>query len=359
MQCTSYAKIPQKRGGTFRFYSLIAIIILLLTLSMTAGAIFGSAPLTIKQVMTVLQFKCTGVKTADFYLPHFFIVWDLRIPRSILALALALAAGGTLAVAGVAMQAITQNVLADPYILGISSGASAAVGFVFFMGGALYFSSYSIPLFAFCGAIFSLMLVYKIGKVGSSSSTRLVLAGIAVSMAFHALTQFFITIMPENANLALLVSWMMGSLAGARWNNIAVPCIGSLIGVCFFFITARAFNLISLGDETALSLGINVKRIKRMTAICVAFTTGLIVAASGIIGFVGFIIPHIIRLIAGSDHRRLFPLSFLCGGLFLIWMDILARTAFAPQEVPIGVFTALCGSPFFIWLLSRQNKNLK
>ena len=140
---------------------------------------------------------------------------------------------------------------------------------------------------------------------------------------------------------------------------MVVPCIGSLIGVCFFFITARAFNLISLGDETALSLGINVKRIKRMTAICVAFTTGLIVAASGIIGFVGFIIPHIIRLIAGSDHRRLFPLSFLCGGLFLIWMDILARTAFAPQEVPIGVFTALCGSPFFIWLLSRQNKNLK
>lgn len=347
--------VSRKNGWAYASWGLIAVAVLLLAVSIAAGTIFGSARLTLHQVLTVIRFKLTNVQPADFYLPHVYIVWDLRVPRTLLALA----AGGALAVSGAAMQAITQNVLADPYILGISSGASAAVSFVLFIGGAWTFSAYAIPVFAFCGAILSLLLVYKIGNVGSSSNTRLVLAGIAVSFAFHALTQFFITAMPENANLRLLLSWMMGSLAGARWNNIALPCTGSVIGAVFFCIIARAFNLISLGDETALSLGINIKRIKRMAAVCVAFITGLIVASSGIIGFVGFIIPHIIRLIAGADHRRLFPLSFLCGGLFLIWMDILARTAFAPQEVPIGIFTALCGSPFFIWLLSRQNKRLR
>ena len=270
---------------------------------------------------------------------------------------MAIAAGGGLAVAGAAMQAVTQNVMADPYILGASSGASAAVAFTFVIGGVFAQSSSVISVFAFAGAILALLLVYSVGMVGSAGSTsRLVLAGMAISVILTAATQFFVSIAPDAYTVRNITAWTMGSLSSARWTTIGFPSFGAIAGSLVFIYFGRAFNLLSQGDDTATSLGLNVKSIKRLTIIVTAFITGAVVSVGGVIGFIGFIIPHIVRILIGSDHRRVFPLSFLVGGLFLMWMDVLARTIIAPKELPVGIFTAFCGGPFFIWLLYRKNR---
>lgn len=263
-----------------------------------------------------------------------------------------------MAVAGAAMQSVTQNVLAEPYILGVSGGASAAVAIAFVIGGSLSSSTSFVSICAFLGSMLSLILVYSVGMVGSAGSgSRLVLSGMAVSVILTAATQFFISIAPDTYTVRNITSWTMGSLSSARWDNLAIPFIGSLLGSCIFMLTARAYNILSQGDETAISLGVNVNAIKKMTIVVVSLITGVIVAAGGTIGFVGFIVPHIVRSLVGADHRRVFPLSFIFGSLFLMWMDVLARTLFSPKELPVGIFTAFCGGPFFIWLIYRKNKN--
>ena len=336
-----------------KFYIFLIGMCICIILSIGAGALLGSADLSFKDIVDVFKLKLFGIKDSELKNSSIFIVWNLRLPRALLAIA----AGGGLAICGAAMQSITQNVLADPYILGISSGASAAVSFAFFLGLPIALLQWGLPLFAFGGALVSLIFVYGLGASGrSSSSTRLVLAGIAVSIVLGAFTQLFMILSPSDRIIKGLLSWMMGSLAGARWDNLFVPTIGVLICSLIFLFLSGAFNVISLGDETAISLGVNIHKIKKTTIILTALITGILVSSCGIIGFVGFVIPHIIRLLIGSDHRKLFPLCFLMGGLFLIWMDILARTVLAPQEVPIGIFTSLCGCPFFIWLLKRQMK---
>lgn len=335
------------------FHLLLLGILLALVTSVAGGILLGSAELSFRTVLDVIKYKLFGLEGAGVTRSSLSIVWELRLPRALLAIA----AGGGLAVAGAAMQAITQNVLADPYILGASGGASAAVAFAFVLGQAWLTSSSVISLFAFGGAMLALILVYFVGMAGSAGSgSRIVLAGIAVGVILTAATQFFISIAPDTYTVRNIMSWTMGSLSGARWHNLVVPFFGSIIGSVGFMLTGRYFNLLSQGDETAISLGVDVKRFKGFTIIGVAFITGVIVAAGGVIGFVGFIVPHIVRQLAGSNHRKVFALSFVLGSLFLVWMDVLARTLFAPKELPVGIFTAFCGGPFFIWLLYQKNK---
>lgn len=335
------------------FVLLAAGALILLFVSAVAGIVLGAAQLDVSKVWHVVRLKVFGVPDDALRRSDISIVWELRLPRVLLALA----AGGGLAVAGAAMQAVTQNVLADPYILGASGGASSAVALCYILGGASFATSAAVSVFAFGGAMAALLLVYTISRVGSAgSATRLVLAGIAVSVILTATTQFFVSLSPDASTVRNIIAWTMGSLASARWDNIAFPFLGALLGSCFFLLTARAYNLLSQGDETAISLGVNIALIKRLTILFVAFITGVIVAAGGIIGFVGFVVPHIIRMMIGADHRRVFPLSFLLGGVFLMWMDVLARTVLAPREMAVGIFTAFCGGPFFIYLLYRQNR---
>ncbi|PIE98590.1 MAG: ABC transporter permease [Treponema sp.] len=335
------------------FWLWTVFVILLIIASIIGGGLFGSADIAFADILKVFKLKLFGINDESLQISSVFIIWDLRIPRAILALA----AGGGLAICGASLQSITQNVLANPYILGISSGASAAVSLAMFLGIAGMASTISIPIIAFIGAMLSLLLVYKIGIAGrSGSSIRLILAGTAISVVFNAFSSLFIMITPSDKVLRSFMAWTMGSLAGARWNNLLIPVVSSVLGSLIFLLYSRAFNVISLGDETAISLGINTNKIKKMTSVLTAFITGVMVAFCGIIGFVGFIIPHIVRLIIGPDHRKLFPLSFLVGGLFLLWIDIIARVIMAPQELPIGIFTALAGGPIFIWLLTKQIK---
>ena len=332
---------------------LMISLMVMVVISIIMGIFLGSADLDAKTVIDVLRYKIFGTENPDLKRSAISIVWELRLPRVLLAIA----AGGGLAVAGAAMQAVTQNVMADPYILGASSGASAAVAFTFVIGGVFAQSSSVISVFAFAGAILALLLVYSVGMVGSAGSTsRLVLAGMAISVILTAATQFFVSIAPDAYTVRNITAWTMGSLSSARWTTIGFPSFGAIAGSLVFIYFGRAFNLLSQGDDTATSLGLNVKSIKRLTIIVTAFITGAVVSVGGVIGFIGFIIPHIVRILIGSDHRRVFPLSFLVGGLFLMWMDVLARTIIAPKELPVGIFTAFCGGPFFIWLLYRKNR---
>lgn len=341
------------KRNNWKYALFLAGAILALAVSVSGGILLGSADLTLDTVVDVIRLKLFGIESAELKKSAISIVWELRLPRVLLAIA----AGGGLAVGGAAMQSITQNVLADPYILGASSGASAAVAFAYVLGGAFCTSGAGISLFAFSGAILSLLLVYAVGRAGNAGSgSRLVLSGMAISVILSACTQLFITLAPDATTVRSYTAWTMGSLSGARWHNLAVPFFGSIVGSAFFMLTARAYNLLSQGDETATGLGVNVNMLKRWTIIVVSFVTGIIVAAGGTIGFVGFIVPHLVRGVAGADHRRVFPLSFAVGSLFLMWMDVLARTLFAPRELAVGIFTAFCGGPFFVWLLYRKNR---
>lgn len=336
----------------FRFLFLFFGALFLLFISIVGGIIFGSADLTVETVFDVIHAKLFGVPNPSLSSAAVSIVWELRLPRALLAIA----AGGGLAVAGTAMQSVTQNALADPYILGVSSGASAAVALGFVLGGPLL-SSVGTSTFAFLGATLAMLLVYAVGLIGSSgSNSRLVLAGMAISVILTAATQFFISVAPNTYTVRNITSWTMGSLAGARWSNLTLPFFGSILGSAFFILTGRNYNLLSQGDDTATSLGVNVKSVKKHTLLAVSFITGVIVAAGGVIGFVGFIIPHIVRSVIGANHQKVFPLAFITGSLFLVWMDVLSRTLFSPKELPVGIFTAFCGGPFFIWLLYKRNK---
>ena len=338
--------IKIRNKGVLYITAVVALFV-----SVFLACALGSSKVPLQTVMGVLGNRLFGIKSTNITSSDIYIVWNLRFPRAVLAFAV----GGGLAIAGAAMQSITKNVMADPYVLGISSGALAFVSVGFLIGGSRTLTSWFIPTLAFAGSLGALALVFAIGGFsGSSSPAKLVLSGMAVSITLNAAAQYCIYNQANSGGANSIVNWMMGSLGGARWDNIIIPVLGCLAGLVFFLFHARSFDLIALGDETAIILGTNTKSMKLLSMIVVAVICGVSVASCGIIGLVGFMIPHIVRFIIGTDHKREFPLAFLIGGVFLILMDILARTVLAPREVPVGIFTALCGGPYFIWLLHKR-----
>lgn len=339
-------KIHWRSIGIFLLFFLI--------LSILIAVFFGSANLNIRTAIDVLKFKLFKINTPSLKKSAISIIWDLRMPRVLLAVAI----GGALAVSGAAMQSITQNVLSDPYILGVSSGALLFVSLTYFLGGKFLTTPFLIPCMAFIGAIFSLVLIYKIGKVGKGGSmSRLILTGMAISITLNAVSSFFMFITPHETRMRSLFAWTLGGLSSARWDHILILFLAPILGSLFFYRYARAYDLMSLGDETAIGLGVNVKKIRKQTILTIAFVCGISVAGGGLIGLVGFIIPHIVRHFTGTNHRILLPITFLSGSIFLLWMDVLSRTLMAPEEVPIGLFTAICGGPFFIWILRKEDKS--
>lgn len=323
---------------------------ILLIISIPLCAMWGSADLSFAEVSKYLISKAIpgSVYEGPVYMDS--IVWQLRIPRILLGIAV----GGGLSTCGVSMQALTKNKLAEPYILGVSSGASSMAVLVMGIGSGTVFASLGIPAAAFIGAAVSLFLVYTLSLTnGKSSSNRLLLSGVAVSMVLNALTQFFLLMSNEGATRSALY-WMMGSLGSARWTNIVLPLFVSIAGMIAMLVMSPILNILSLGDETAITMGVHVSRIRKIILVLTSLITGALVASSGCIGFVGLIIPHISRMLFGSDHRKVTIASFLIGGLFLIWMDVLARVLLAPTEISIGILTAFCGGPFFIWLMRKK-----
>ena len=281
------------------------------------------------------------------------IIWEIRLPRVLLGAI----CGAGLAICGVLMQCVTKNPIAEPYILGISSGASCGAVGVIVLGGISVIGINSISVGAFVGSIISGVLVFAIGtQMGkTTSTTRLVLTGMAISTIFSALTNLLIY-SADNSNQAKnALFWTIGSLGGAKWDVLLFPFITLVVVIIIAFIMSKSLDILLLGDDSAIILGINIKMVKSIVLILATLLTSSLVAITGAIGFIGLVVPHVSRAIAGSDHKKLIVLSALIGPIFLILSDVAARGLFPPIEIPIGIITSLVGGPFFLYLISKKN----
>jgi len=279
------------------------------------------------------------------------IFWDVRIPRVLLAAAV----GGSLACAGTAMQAVFRNPMADPYIVGVSSGASvgAVVAGLFGFATLAVIGALITPALAFATALLTVFVVYSLGVVGGKIYVNtLLLSGVAMAAFLGAVVSLMIYLAGQQYHR--IIFWLLGSLSLASWTAVGVVVMAAAIGGFLVFISSRDLNALLLGEETAHNLGVDAEGLKTLMLIVAAVMTAAAVAFTGVIGFVGLIIPHMVRLVVGADHRILVPSATLSGAIFLIWADTAARTVMSPTEIPVGIITALCGGPFFLYLLRRN-----
>lgn len=310
-------------------------------------------PITVAKIIISKQPFFTDYLIQDWTRLDENIVWGLRLPRVLLGMLV----GASLAVTGVAMQALVRNHLADPFILGVSSGASATATLGMIFGVFSFLGTYALSISAFIGAAASIMLVYTISRVkGRINITQLLLSGVAISMIMDAVTNVITLSAPNALGLHNAAFWMSGSLAGAKWGYLTLPLVVILLCLTVLMVNYRGLNALLLGDETAGTLGIHVGRLQKMLVLVSSLLAGVTIAVSGSIGFIGLMVPHMTRLLIGSDHKRVLPVSALLGGVLVVWTDVVARMVIAPEELPIGVLTALIGGPFFIWLLKKNSR---
>ena len=325
---------------------LVGLALVALGLVAFVAAIFvGSSGLDAGRVWAALVGDGSVAETA--------IVRQIRMPRALLAMAV----GGGLAVVGVAMQALVRNPLAEPYVLCASGGASAGAA-LFYLGFVppVIAKTVSMPLAAVIGSWLALVFVFVVAKDGPRLSTaRLLLAGVAVSALLGSVTAFVTFASPEPDKLRAVLFWLLGSLSGAQWPGVLLPLGVAMGGAAVLWALARPLDLLATGEEPALALGVHVEALKRGLLALSAIVTGVLVASAGLVGFVGLIAPHAVRLAAGPGHRRLVPLAFGGGAVFLLFADLVARTLLDGQELPVGVVTALCGVPFFLLLLRSSD----
>ena len=333
---------------------IAVLLILLFISSIILGISFGAVDIPPYDVYRVFLYKVFGVKIGNLdeilNSTLFDIIWGVRMPRVLLGAF----AGMALAMVGVIMQATIQNPLGDPYILGLSSGASLGATFSILIGFSGVLSSFGAPLGAFLGALMASVFVYFLAKIGGRITPfKMILAGMVISSICSSLTSLIIFLSKDNEGIRTVNFWMMGSLAGAEWSNIVLPILISVIPLIYFFTQYRNLNLMVLGDETSITLGLNIEKHRKIYMILSSLITGVIVSVCGTIGFVGIMIPHIVRLIFGTDHKTLLPFSALVGAIFLIWADVVARCAITNMELPIGIITSVIGAPFLLWLMVK------
>jgi len=315
-----------------------------LGLAFVGSLMSGPSGLTPSTVLQVLSGG--GDSTAQA------IVLQLRLPRSVLAILV----GGGLALAGCVFQALLRNPLAEPYILGVSGGAAVGAVAAVVMGWSVQ-APWSLPLAAFGGAVVAIAVVLRITlAVGPSLNSRVfILAGVVVGAFFNAIILLMLSL-ADAESFRSAIFWMMGNLSGAAWREVALLASYLVPLAILLSSLARPLNLLAVGEDTATYLGVRVERVKWIAYLATSLLVAAAVAVSGIIGFVGLIVPHALRLLWGSDHRLLLPASVLAGGAFLLFTDTVARTVAAPQELPTGVVTALVGVPVFVWLLVRSGR---
>ncbi|AZM93483.1 MULTISPECIES: iron ABC transporter permease [Streptomyces] len=282
------------------------------------------------------------------------IVWDVRMPRVLLGAVV----GAGLAVTGTVLQALVRNPLADPFLLGASSGASAGAVLVIVSGaGAAAAGGLGLPAAAFAGSLAALVAVYALARRGGTMTTgRLILAGVAVQYVLSALTSLVLVLSAKPDQLRTALFWTLGGLGGARWDELALPAAALLAGTVLLTALARPLDLLLAGEEGARTLGLDTGRFRAAVFVLASLVVGVLVAYSGAIGFVGLMVPHAARMAVGAGHRALLPVAALAGAVFLVLADLVARTAAAPEEIPVGVVTALVGGPFFLWMLRRTSR---
>jgi len=325
-------------------WSLIGLLAVLVLISATQGAVH----IPVAECIRILLNRM-GIGSTELDPQQDAVLTLIRLPR----IALAALVGAGLGISGTAMQGLLRNPLADPSLIGISSGGALAATLVFLLGETGIFV---LPAAAFLGALVTTLAVYRLShSAGRMMIAVVLLAGIAINAmanAFSALLTFLAT----DTQIRNVSFWKLGSLGGATWNSVAImlPCV--LLPIAVLTLQGRALNAFLLGESEAFHLGLRVERAKRLTILMVALAAGASVAFTGIIGFVGLVVPHILRFLIGPDYRRLLPASALFGAALLLGCDLVSRTLVTPAELPIGIITALGGAPFFLYLLLRDRK---
>jgi iron complex transport system permease protein len=325
---------------------LWTLLFLLLTaiLSIAIGSVFIS-PADLWRVLVSLF---TGNLPAGLQTSA-FIIWSIRLPR----IALVLLTGAALGGSGAAYQGLFRNPLADPYLIGVASGAG--LGAVLAMSVRWPYSFWgllALPAAAFVGALLTVFLVYSLAHLGKTvPTTNLILAGVAFSSFATALTSFLM--LRSTGELRRAISWLLGGASQAGWGPVLTVLPYLAIGLGILLLSGHALNLLQFGDDQAQQLGLNVTRTRTLILLAASLATAAAVSFSGIIGFIGLIVPHVMRLWFGADYRRLLPLSIIGGAGALLVADVIARSVMSPQELPVGIVTALAGAPFFLWVLRR------
>lgn len=331
-----------------RLITLSVALGLLLVASIILAVTFGPADIAPTEVwQTIAHHLGLGAESPVGRLRD-AIIWELRLPRVLVAAGV----GAGLALCGAVMQALTRNPLADPYLLGLSSGASLGAVAFLLAGAALY-----MPIGAFLGAAAAMLLTLAMTRLlGGATPSRAILAGIAISSLAAAATSFLIFWSATGDSYREILSWLMGSLSGSVWSDAAIVIAATLLIGLPVLVSGRSLDAFVFGDAAAASLGVDVGRLRWLLLAATALLTGVLVSIGGAIGFVGLIVPHIVRLVTGSRHRLLLPISMLVGATFMIWTDTAARSLFAPRELPVGIITALIGAPIFLLVLLRYRR---
>lgn len=334
----------------------IAILILLATLvlSLLWAVTIGSVDLAMGDVYRVILYKIFGIGDPEVYGKGSLsdIVWFVRLPRLVLAIGIGIA----LSVSGSVMQAIVKNPLADPYVLGVSSGASLGATLAILLGVGSFLGSGYVGLVAFAGAFLVSLAVVALANVGGrANSVKLILSGTALSAICGAVSNFVLYVINSSSGaVEAVIRWTLGSLAAAKWETNILMLLVAVAGTLFFLTQYRTLNLMLLGDESAITLGTDLHRWRIIYLLIASLMIGFAVYTAGIIGFVGLIVPHAVRILFGTDHKKLIPISALLGALFLLWADVLCRVLLPRKELPIGILTAMVGAPVFIYLMARK-----
>ncbi len=360
MQTDIAAKPASKHSiisSRYGFTAVIVVLLIITVLSAGAAVSFGQVEIPVSQSYRILLHQITGIQIGDVQDltsgSFVDIIWKIRFPRVLMALFI----GAGLTLCGTIMQAAVQNPLADPYILGISSGGSLGATFAILIGfGTMgILGQTGVAFWAFAGAVGASLLVLLLANAGGKmTSVKLVLAGMVINALCTAFANFIVYFANNAEGIKTVTFWTMGSLAASSWDKLPLIAVSVTLAAAFFLMQFRALNAMLLGDEAAVTLGISLGAYRRAYMILTALITGIMVASCGMIGFVGLIIPHLVRGLVGSDHRRLLPASILFGAIFLIWTDVIARTIVPNVELPIGIITALIGAPMFMYMLVKK-----
>ena len=341
------ARRPRRPGDRVPLSLVLVACAVLLVVTMTFGVGVGSVALSPAAVWHVIAGGLAGHPENTV---AGIIVWQIRLPRVLLAAVV----GAALTTAGAVVQVLVRNALADPFLLGVSSGASVGATAVLLLGVFASLGVWAISAGSILGALAAMAAVFAVSRSGRGlAPTQLILCGVVLSALFESVTSFLIFRGNPQATQSVLF-WLLGSFGLASWNQLPIPAVALAAAMVYLMSQARVLNALAMGAEPAASLGVDVRRLRRNLFVVTSLMAGVAVAVSGVIGFVGLVVPHIVRLMVGSDHRRVLPIGVLFGASFMVLGDLLARTIVAPQEMPIGVITAFIGAPTLLVLIRRR-----
>lgn len=339
---------PDVRGRR-RVVGVAGLLVVALAAAATLAVSVGSVRLPVTDVWAVVATRL-GLPVTSPEGSTETIVWLVRVPR----VAMAAIVGAGLAVVGATLQATVRNPIADPYLLGISSGASVGAVAVIAFGAGSSLGIWALSAAAFAGALGAAGAVLLLASRRAMTPLRIILTGVAVAYAASALSSFLIYKVPDGNSVRSVVFWLLGGLAGASWSKLVPVTVCVVVGTAVLWLHGRHLNALLAGDDTAAALGVDVHRLRWRLVLVTSLVTASVVAVSGTIGFVGLLLPHAARRLVGHDHRRLLPVVTLMGATFMVLVDLVARTAASPQEIPVGIITAGLGAPFFLWILNQR-----